>query len=490
MSVTNLTGTSWIIKEVPDVASFPFTWAGYITFIANGETFTSIERSGTTKLIFGSKTVYTVGGANENWPNYRNISIISGQYGYDTAANLISWLEANADLIELYYTDGAEIKSIADAIRAKGGTSGTFEYPNGFVTAIEAIETGITPAGTLTITENGDYDVTEKASARVAVKQWDDELIEILDGSATSLSGLPNVSKIKPYAFYQKTRQLPSIYQRVEYIESKGNACINTGITAKPPFKSTIDGIWGTYKSGFPTMLGTEDNKYNVMFGRGPNGFYIQNGAGSGIGYLYSTHAPDSNRHTFETEVSSTTSTIRVDDTVDSINYTHAQLTSNPMFLFARGNKTSSFTTSDTLFRLYSFELINDGELVWSAIPCYRKIDGVIGLYNAVDNRFYENIGTEAFIKGENININGETVTVETADLSVTEIGAYAFYNNELSSLTLRANQVVTLGEGALEGTPIADGTGHVYVNADLVDAYKSDSAWATYASVIEARTE
>ena len=41
-----------------------------------------------------------------------------------------------------YLTTGAELTSIADAIRTKGGTSASLEYPNGFISAIQAIPTG------------------------------------------------------------------------------------------------------------------------------------------------------------------------------------------------------------------------------------------------------------------------------------------------------------------------------------------------------------
>lgn len=41
-----------------------------------------------------------------------------------------------------YLVDGADLTSVADAIRTKGSTSGQLAFPEGFVSAIEAIETG------------------------------------------------------------------------------------------------------------------------------------------------------------------------------------------------------------------------------------------------------------------------------------------------------------------------------------------------------------
>lgn len=41
-----------------------------------------------------------------------------------------------------YIVDGADLTSVANAIRTKGGTSGTLAFPNGFISAVEAIETG------------------------------------------------------------------------------------------------------------------------------------------------------------------------------------------------------------------------------------------------------------------------------------------------------------------------------------------------------------
>lgn len=63
----------------------------------------------------------------------------------------------------------ANLTTVAQAIREKGGTTQLLAFPAGFQSAIESIETGITPEGSLTITENGTYDVTGKAQAIVNV---------------------------------------------------------------------------------------------------------------------------------------------------------------------------------------------------------------------------------------------------------------------------------------------------------------------------------
>ena len=68
-----------------------------------------------------------------------------------------------------YLTTDSELEAVADAIRAKGATSALLVYPNGFVSAINAIPTGITPAGTISITSNGSTDVTNYATASVNV---------------------------------------------------------------------------------------------------------------------------------------------------------------------------------------------------------------------------------------------------------------------------------------------------------------------------------
>lgn len=58
------------------------------------------------------------------------------------------------------------LTSVANAIRLKAEISGTLEFPDGFVNAIGSIPE---PTGSLSITENGTYDVTDYAEAAVNV---------------------------------------------------------------------------------------------------------------------------------------------------------------------------------------------------------------------------------------------------------------------------------------------------------------------------------
>ena len=44
-----------------------------------------------------------------------------------------------------------------------------------------------------------------------------------------------------------------------------------------------------------------------------------------------------------------------------------------------------------------------DGTPIRNFVPCYRKSDNVIGLYDTVEGVFYTNAGTGSFTKGVDV---------------------------------------------------------------------------------------
>lgn len=81
----------------------------------------------------------------------------------------------------------------------------------------------------------------------------------------------------------------------------------------------------------------------------------------------------------------------------------------------------------------------------------------------------------------------------EEIDISLNEnvdgIDAKAFYNSfRLSKLTIRGTALIPLkNSNAFDDTPIADGTGKIYVDPSMVDTYKTATNWSNFADVIEA---
>lgn len=101
-----------------------------------------------------------------------------------------------------YLTTDTDLTSVADAIRAKGGTSAALEWPSGYVDAVDAIPTGITPTGTISIAQNGTYDVTDYASASVNVSGDDGSFKDVIERTAATPMLPSNLTKIGNYAFY------------------------------------------------------------------------------------------------------------------------------------------------------------------------------------------------------------------------------------------------------------------------------------------------
>lgn len=72
---------------------------------------------------------------------------------------------------------------------------------------------------------------------------------------------------------------------------------------------------------------------------------------------------------------------------------------------------------------------------------------------------------------------------------SITNARSNCFYKcASLETLIIRTPSVVTLVSGTtFTGTPIASGTGYIYVPRALIDSYKSATNWSTYADQFRA---
>ena len=91
---------------------------------------------------------------------------------------------------------------------------------------------------------------------------------------------------------------------------------------------------------------------------------------------------------------------------VGTISKTHSSLTFQSEFndfIFAVSAYDGEFCCGANM-KLYSFKIYDNGTLVRDFVPCYRVYDGEIGLWDNVNNVFYENAGTGEFSRGEEIS--------------------------------------------------------------------------------------
>jgi hypothetical protein len=71
------------------------------------------------------------------------------------------------------------------------------------------------------------------------------------------------------------------------------------------------------------------------------------------------------------------------------------------MYLFLdRMKRTSTFNTP---LRIYKCEIKEQGVFIKKFVPCYRRSDNAIGMYETVEGKFYPNDGTGSFTKGNDV---------------------------------------------------------------------------------------
>ena len=116
----------------------------------------------------------------------------------------------------------------------------------------------------------------------------------------------------------------------------------------------------------------------------------------------------------------------------------------------------------------------------------YATSIGIYAFYNCTalttaDFQAVKSIGNYAFSSCAKLT----TVNFPVA----TSIGDSAFNGcTALTTLILRSGTMATLSStNAFNNTPIASGTGYIYVPAALVDSYKAANKWSTYANQFRA---
>lgn len=91
------------------------------------------------------------------------------------------------------------------------------------------------------------------------------------------------------------------------------------------------------------------------------------------------------------------------DGTTREMNIQETNPTNSSMILFAAYNQDLTQIYRFSKMKLYNFKLYDSTTVVRDYIPCYRKGDGEIGLYELIEGRFLTNQGTGIFNKGRRL---------------------------------------------------------------------------------------
>lgn len=191
---------------------------------------------------------------------------------------------------------------------------------------------------------------------------------------------------------------LPSEYQQVEYIESTGTQYFEIDYIANEKTNSR-----GTFQI-------TDTSSARILFGARKQSavadFYGLNwGGGAPYKYVNSYYMGSQTNTTIDTQIHTfekNAGVLKLDG-VQLSEYVPTVVTWNTIckvivFGCNSGGKVGLIPNA----RIFNLQ-ISEAKVLFDLIPCYRKSDGKIGMYDIVNNVFYTSQGTDEFLKGKDI---------------------------------------------------------------------------------------
>jgi len=205
--------------------------------------------------------------------------------------------------------------------------------------------------------------------------------------------------KKKAMLNYVSGGRLPSEYQEVEwigstnyelnYIDSGIVADDDVGIKCTMEFNSTSTNMWtgggmldDTTRLGTPVALNSTQLNFNWKK------FNV-------INVPYSLDTPYEFKGNFLNDRKQTFGGVDYMTNISTIS------ASKNIYLFTMNKNGVPQLMANT--KIYSYQLSKGADIVRDFVPCYRKADGEIGLYDTVTKIFYTNQGSGTFTKGQDV---------------------------------------------------------------------------------------
>ena len=194
--------------------------------------------------------------------------------------------------------------------------------------------------------------------------------------------------------------KLPNEYQEVEYIQTSGGQYINTTITGNSKWLITAE--YTNQSSSTQILIGTSIQAKN-WFGQSSNVYSC------GVDTTISSATKADIELDFGTNLTAKVNNETVTRTDGTFN------TSNNFKLFG-------FTLSYSKAKIYKIKCIQNNQIVLNMIPCYRKSDDEIGMYDLATNTFYENEGSGSFTKGDNVSNEATSIAFTKIPIEYQEV--------------------------------------------------------------------
>lgn len=189
--------------------------------------------------------------------------------------------------------------------------------------------------------------------------------------------------------------KLPSGYTELEYIQSSGTQYIDTGF--KPNQDTKISISMAFFGSAGENLLGSRNSSSDATNRFGIITFSSSSKIGSFFGSTATQSISlDSSIHNYTLS--------KAGLSVDGVSYGGAYTSSfsctYPITLFAWNNGSNGIVKNSS--KIIDCKIFSGEVLVRNFIPC-KNSSGVIGLYDVIENQFYQNAGTGTFIAGPEI---------------------------------------------------------------------------------------
>lgn len=214
---------------------------------------------------------------------------------------------------------------------------------------------------------------------------------------------------------------LPTEYQQVEYIESTGTQYIDTGVVGNENTCVELDFYTNSDKLNvFGSRTSSTENSITIGVA-----YYVSVSEKCVFGDFYSYDAirvyydiVNLTSGRFTVYLSKNSRYIKHGGEVVAENTTPVTTAFTTPTNMLLGNIGGDPPSNSTIFkgRVYSCKIWNGDTLVRNFIPCYRKSDNVIGMYDLVSGTLYTNSGTGTFVKGANAPTPEAPIPIENAN--------------------------------------------------------------------------